>query len=169
MFVRPIHTRISLPLYLFACCHHAAAAGAGVMQFNTPFCLSFKSLAVLEAVQYVCNQMDCGRFNGYVQITLQSPHRKSGTAACCVSVHRYVLKSQMKELLELEAKNAISIEEEIENERKKVDAKTPITEEVGLLLTALALALAFAFTVNMASLLLQPFRLKCIVMLFLCL
>lgn len=43
---------------------------------------------------------------------------------------RYVLKSQMKELLELEAKNAISIEEEIENERKKVDAKTPITEEV---------------------------------------
>lgn len=37
----------------------------------------------------------------------------------------------MKELLELEAKNAISIEEEIENERKKVDAKTPITEEVG--------------------------------------
>ncbi|KAL3142366.1 hypothetical protein ABBQ38_002703 [Trebouxia sp. C0009 RCD-2024] len=42
----------------------------------------------------------------------------------------YVLKSQMKELLELEAKNAISIEEEIENERKKVDAKTPITEEV---------------------------------------
>lgn len=36
----------------------------------------------------------------------------------------------MKELLELEAKNAISIEEEIENERKKVDAKTPITEEV---------------------------------------
>jgi len=45
---------------------------------------------------------------------------------CC----RYVLKSQMKELLELEAKNAISIEEEIEMERKKVDAKTPITEEV---------------------------------------
>ena len=43
---------------------------------------------------------------------------------------RYVLKSQMKELLELEAKNAISIEEEIEMERKKVDAKTPITEEV---------------------------------------
>lgn len=42
----------------------------------------------------------------------------------------YVLKSQMKELLELEAKNAISIEEEIEMERKKVDAKTPITEEV---------------------------------------
>ena len=37
----------------------------------------------------------------------------------------------MKELLELEAKNAISIEEEIEMERKKVDAKTPITEEVG--------------------------------------
>ena len=41
-----------------------------------------------------------------------------------------MLKSQMKELLELEAKNAVSIEEEIENERKKVDAKTPITEEV---------------------------------------
>ena len=38
----------------------------------------------------------------------------------------------MKELLELEAKNAVSIEEEIENERKKVDAKTPITEEVSI-------------------------------------
>lgn len=48
----------------------------------------------------------------------------------CGLLCRYVLKSQMKELLELEAKNAISIEEEIENERKKVDAKTPITEEV---------------------------------------
>ena len=45
---------------------------------------------------------------------------------CC----RYVLKSQMKELLELEAKNAKSIEEEIEEERQKVDAKTPITETV---------------------------------------
>ena len=42
----------------------------------------------------------------------------------------------MKELLELEAKNAISIEEEIENERKKVDAKTPITEEVMLQLAS---------------------------------
>ena len=36
----------------------------------------------------------------------------------------------MKELLELEAKNAKSIEEEIEEERQKVDAKTPITETV---------------------------------------
>ena len=51
------------------------------------------------------------------------------SCACCL-LCRYVLKSQMKELLELEAKNAISIEEEIEMERKKVDAKTPITEEV---------------------------------------
>lgn len=54
----------------------------------------------------------------------------------CLAVCRYVLKSQMKELLELEAKNAISIEEEIENERKKVDAKTPITEEVMLQLAS---------------------------------
>lgn len=54
----------------------------------------------------------------------------SSPAAGCPLPCRYVLKSQMKELLELEAKNAISIEEEIENERKKVDAKTPITEEV---------------------------------------
>ena len=53
-------------------------------------------------------------------------------AVHCALLYRYVLKSQMKELLELEAKNAISIEEEIENERKKVDAKTPITEEVML-------------------------------------
>ena len=52
---------------------------------------------------------------------------------------RYVLKSQMKELLELEAKNAVSIEEEIESERKKVDAKTPITEEVLLQLASVHL------------------------------
>ena len=59
--------------------------------------------------------------------------------SCLISlVHcRYVLKSQMKELLELEAKNAVSIEEEIENERKKVDAKTPITEEVSSLQPAM--------------------------------
>lgn len=50
-----------------------------------------------------------------------------------------MLKSQIKELLELEAKNAISIEEEIENERKKVDAKTPITEEVILHLAPVTL------------------------------
>lgn len=42
----------------------------------------------------------------------------------------YVLKSQMKALLEEEAKNAKSIEEEIEEERRKVDAKTPITQTV---------------------------------------
>jgi hypothetical protein len=41
-----------------------------------------------------------------------------------------VLKSQMKELLEAEKANAPSIEEEIEAERAKVDARTPITEEV---------------------------------------
>lgn len=44
----------------------------------------------------------------------------------------YVLKSQMKELLEAEKANAPSIEEEIEAERAKVDARTPITEEVHL-------------------------------------
>jgi hypothetical protein len=42
----------------------------------------------------------------------------------------YVLKSQMKALLEEEAANAKTIEEEVEEERAKVDAKTPITEEV---------------------------------------
>ncbi|PRW34000.1 zinc finger CCCH domain-containing 11 [Chlorella sorokiniana] len=41
----------------------------------------------------------------------------------------YVLKSQMKELLELEAANRQSVEEAIEEERAKVEAKTPITEE----------------------------------------
>ena len=45
---------------------------------------------------------------------------------------RYVLKSQMKALLEEEAKNAKTIEEEIEDERRKVDAKTPITESVSV-------------------------------------
>lgn len=44
----------------------------------------------------------------------------------------YVLKSQMKELLEEEAaKNARDITEVIEEERAKVAAKTPITQEVG--------------------------------------
>lgn len=42
----------------------------------------------------------------------------------------YVLKSQMKQLLEEEAANMTSVEEEIEEERAKVDAQTPITEEV---------------------------------------
>lgn len=42
----------------------------------------------------------------------------------------YVLKSQMKALLEEEAANAKTVEEEIEEERAKVEAKTPITEEV---------------------------------------
>ncbi|KAK9845701.1 hypothetical protein WJX81_000013 [Elliptochloris bilobata] len=42
----------------------------------------------------------------------------------------YVLKSQMKELLEAEAANSKSIEDVIEEERAKVDARTPITEEV---------------------------------------
>lgn len=42
----------------------------------------------------------------------------------------YVLKSQMKQLLEEESANKISVEEEIEEERAKVDAQTPITEEV---------------------------------------
>ena len=43
------------------------------------------------------------------------------------------MKSQMKALLEEEAKNAKTIEEEIEDERRKVDAKTPITELVAAL------------------------------------
>jgi len=42
----------------------------------------------------------------------------------------YVLKSQMKQLLDEESANKISVEEEIEAERSKVDAQTPITEEV---------------------------------------
>lgn len=42
----------------------------------------------------------------------------------------YVLKSQMKQLLEEEAANKKSVEEEIEEERAHIDAKTPITQEV---------------------------------------
>lgn len=42
----------------------------------------------------------------------------------------YVLKSQMKELLELERANAKDIAEVIEEERAKVEARTPITEQV---------------------------------------
>eukprot|EP00879_Flechtneria_rotunda_P000405 GHRR01000499.1.p1 GENE.GHRR01000499.1~~GHRR01000499.1.p1 ORF type:complete len:428 (+),score=188.99 GHRR01000499.1:217-1500(+) len=43
----------------------------------------------------------------------------------------YVLKSQMKELLEEEAaRNARDVTDMIEEERAKVDAKTPITQEV---------------------------------------
>lgn len=42
----------------------------------------------------------------------------------------YVLKSQMKELLEAERAAQPSVEEQIEEERATVDAKTPITEEV---------------------------------------
>lgn len=41
----------------------------------------------------------------------------------------YVLKSQMTELLEEEAQKP-DVSEKIEAERQKVDAKTPITEEV---------------------------------------
>mmetsp|Transcript_675 Transcript_675/g.1960 ORF Transcript_675/g.1960 Transcript_675/m.1960 type:complete len:411 (-) Transcript_675:102-1334(-) len=41
----------------------------------------------------------------------------------------YVLKSQMKELLEAERAAQPSVEEQIEEERAAVDAKTPITEE----------------------------------------
>ena len=42
----------------------------------------------------------------------------------------FVLKSQMKQLLEEEQANKVSVEEEIEEERAKVDAKTPITPDV---------------------------------------
>ncbi len=42
----------------------------------------------------------------------------------------YVLKSQMKELLEEEARNKKDVAEIIEEERSRVDAKTPITQEV---------------------------------------
>jgi hypothetical protein len=42
----------------------------------------------------------------------------------------YVLKSQMKELLAAEAANKVSIEEEIEEQRSKVEAKTPINATV---------------------------------------
>lgn len=41
----------------------------------------------------------------------------------------YVLKSQMKELLEAEKAAMPSVEEQIEEERAAVDAKTPITEQ----------------------------------------
>ncbi|GFR48039.1 hypothetical protein Agub_g9872, partial [Astrephomene gubernaculifera] len=41
----------------------------------------------------------------------------------------YILKSQMKELLEEEARNAKDIAESIEEERAKVEARTPVTEE----------------------------------------
>ncbi|KAG2447107.1 hypothetical protein HYH02_007856 [Chlamydomonas schloesseri] len=41
----------------------------------------------------------------------------------------YVLKSQMKELLEEEARNAKDIAESIEEERAKVVARTPVTNE----------------------------------------
>ena len=42
----------------------------------------------------------------------------------------YVLKSQMAELLAAEAAAAPSVEDEIEDARAKVDAKTPVTEAV---------------------------------------
>ncbi|KAJ9506511.1 hypothetical protein QJQ45_019621 [Haematococcus lacustris] len=42
----------------------------------------------------------------------------------------YVLKSQMKELLEEEARNTKDIAEQIEEERAKIEARTPITPEV---------------------------------------
>ena len=42
----------------------------------------------------------------------------------------YVLKSQMAELVAAEAASAPSVEESIEAERAKVDAKTPVTEAV---------------------------------------
>ena len=45
----------------------------------------------------------------------------------------------MQELLEAEAANVKPIEEEIEDERRKVEAKTPITEEVRCPHTAAAL------------------------------
>ncbi|KFM26793.1 Zinc finger CCCH domain-containing protein 21 [Auxenochlorella protothecoides] len=44
----------------------------------------------------------------------------------------YIMKSQMKELLEAEAANQPSVEEIIEEERAKVDAKTPINNETFL-------------------------------------
>jgi len=44
----------------------------------------------------------------------------------------YVLKSQMKELIAEEAANRKDIEDVIEEERAKVDAKTPITQDVFL-------------------------------------
>ena len=42
----------------------------------------------------------------------------------------YVLKSQMKELLEAEAANKPAVEDEIEEARKAVEARTPLTHEV---------------------------------------
>ncbi len=62
-------------------------------------------------------------------------HRKCPNGSECKYRHAlppgYVLKSQMKELLEEQAAIANrDMTEVIEEERQKVDAKTPITEEV---------------------------------------
>lgn len=66
----------------------------------------------------------------YCQCVKQNPYTNSAGDSSKPRCFRYVLKSQMKALLEEEAKNAKSIEEEIEEERRKVDAKTPITQTV---------------------------------------
>lgn len=68
------------------------------------------------------------------------PHTKHTHTHKHTSAHRpahdalrpgYVLKSQMKELLEAEAaKNSRDITEVIEEERSRVEGRTPITEEV---------------------------------------
>mmetsp|Transcript_5976 Transcript_5976/g.10409 ORF Transcript_5976/g.10409 Transcript_5976/m.10409 type:complete len:446 (-) Transcript_5976:1004-2341(-) len=42
----------------------------------------------------------------------------------------YVLKSQMKELLEEEARNTRDVADEIEEQRAKIEARTPLTEQV---------------------------------------
>ncbi len=64
----------------------------------------------------------------------QSPQRQCPNGKECKYRHAlppgYVLKSQIKELLEEEAANRRDVAEVIEEERAKVDAKTPITQEV---------------------------------------
>ena len=100
---------------------------------DTPNCLRHTkqrpcSLGMLQT--YMCLGGSIPHSHVFPAHLSVAAHQQTCSSQCMFVWCRYVLKSQMKELLELEAKNAISIEDEIEMERKKVDAKTPITEEV---------------------------------------
>eukprot|EP00201_Polytomella_parva_P013352 CAMPEP_0175057594 /NCGR_PEP_ID=MMETSP0052_2-20121109/11346_1 /TAXON_ID=51329 ORGANISM="Polytomella parva, Strain SAG 63-3" /NCGR_SAMPLE_ID=MMETSP0052_2 /ASSEMBLY_ACC=CAM_ASM_000194 /LENGTH=339 /DNA_ID=CAMNT_0016322815 /DNA_START=36 /DNA_END=1051 /DNA_ORIENTATION=+ len=76
----------------------------------------------------------CKHFLDAVERRLYGWFWKCPSGADCKYRHAlptgYMLKSQMKELLEEEAKNVKDVSETIEEERSKVEAKTPITEEV---------------------------------------
>lgn len=62
---------------------------------------------------------------------LSPPHTQSLCSCRHALPPGYVLKSQMKELLEEEAAKVRDITEVIEEERAKVEAKTTITQQVG--------------------------------------